>query len=313
MGWRNLQTVKAERSGLLELGRLTLPKPYREPTLEERVATAFDQNRSIQERFERAVRDSQLNYLQTLLFVADPKSDVAKEFIALRYNYDGSLSAMHDAIAEHRLVAVDPQQAAALLQKLSVAPPRQGEATLAIVGDDGTVVDQSPLTKLTKFGRIDAKLLTSFLTEHRIVLPNAREKLQDALRQAGEQDKRVLVQVSGPGCGWCVILARYLNEQKLLMNKDYVWLKLDSRMEEASEVIGELRKKQEGGIPWMCILDAHGDILVTSDDAKIGNIGYPGEADTRPHWQKMLRETRQRLTDDDIAALMKPLEVDPLK
>jgi hypothetical protein len=127
------------------------------------------------------------------------------------------------------------------------------------------------------------------------------------LKQAEDEDKRVFVQISGPGCGWCVVLARYLNDEKKLITKDYVWLKIDSRMDEADEVIDGLRKNRTGGIPWMTILDAQGKELITSD-GKEGNIGFPGEDPTREHFKKMLRTTRKRLTDDDLVALMKPLE-----
>lgn len=105
------------------------------------------------------------------------------------------------------------------------------------------------------------------------------------------------------------MLSRYLDAHKALIDKDYVHVKLDSRMPEAEALIGELRARKEGGIPWMVILDASGAALITSD-AESGNIGYPGEPGSQAHWRKMLTTSRQRLTDEEVATLIKALEKD---
>ena len=58
------------------------------------------------------------------------------------------------------------------------------------------------------------------------------------------------------------------------MSKDYIEVKIDSRMQNSKQVIDRLRKERQGGIPWMTILDADGKELVTSDGPK-GNVGCP--------------------------------------
>ena len=56
----------------------------------------------------------------------------------------------------------------------------------------------------------------------------------------------------------------------------------------------------------MAILDADGRTLATSD-AEDGNIGYPTDDADRAHFEQMLRTTRQRLSDAELAALLKAL------
>ena len=305
---RTVHTFKTDGPGEHDLKRMLLSKPYREPTLDERIATVYDVEGTPEERLEQAVLDSELNLLHVLIFAADQKSDPARQFVEMRYSFDDKHKEMYAAVAEHRVMFLDPAKADDLLKKLEIELPSDDGATLAIVDGKGDVVDVTTFDKLLTSGKIDPELLTEFLSKHRFELPNANEQLEQALQQAADEDKRVLVQVGGPGCGWCVVLARYLHEQKSLIEKDYVWLKIDSRMDESRDLIGKLRKERTGGIPWMTILDAQGDELISGDTDKEGNIGYPAEETGRQHWEKMLRTTRQRLTDDDVTALLKPLE-----
>ena len=78
-------------------------------------------------------------------------------------------------------------------------------------------------------------------------------------------------------------------------------------MPRADETISRLRPNKEGGIPWMAILDAKGKALATSD-AEHGNIGYPNSPASRLHFEQMIRTTRQRLTNEEVASLLAPLE-----
>ena len=78
---------------------------------------------------------------------------------------------------------------------------------------------------------------------------------------------------------------------------------LDRRFAHGEVVIRKLRPKDEGGVPWMVILDADGKPLITSDGPG-GNLGYPGGIKDRPLFAKMWRTTAQRLTDAEINVLL---------
>jgi Thioredoxin-like len=182
-----------------------------------------------------------------------------------------------------------------------VTPPEEG-ATFAILSAEQGLVVTATFDQVSEDGMLDRSRLREFLTTRRVPLPDARKKYKAALAQAEQEEKRVLVQVSGPGCAPCVLLSRYLDGKSELVAKDYVYLKLDSRMPNGPDLIAELRKEREGGIPWMVILTADGTELI-SGDSEEGNIGYPSSDLGSAHFENMLRETRQRLTDDEIAQL----------
>ena len=134
-------------------------------------------------------------------------------------------------------------------------------------------------------------------------MPDAQTRLANALAQAKRENKRVLVEQSGVGCGWCHVLAKYLDRHRSLVEKDYVWILIDRRFTHGETVINKLRPKAEGGVPWMVILDADGKPLITSDGPR-GNLGYPGDAKDRPHFEKMLRTTSRHLSDTEIKTLL---------
>ncbi len=67
-----------------------------------------------------------------------------------------------------------------------------------------------------------------------------------------------------------------------------------------------------GAIPWMAILDADGRPLVTSDSPD-GNIGYPSTVEEIAHFISMIRQTRQRTSDEQIMALQQALEENSLR
>jgi hypothetical protein len=90
--------------------------------------------------------------------------------------------------------------------------------------------------------------------------------------------------------------------------KDYVWIKLDSRWANAEAIGKRLRQKAQGGIPWTAILDADGKVLATSNDKEGANIGFPQDPAAIDHFAAMLRATAQRLTAADIAQLTDALE-----
>lgn len=304
--WQTLGKAEPQAAEELSLGELRIPKPYRPPTVDDDIERAYG-HKDLEARLKQLLNDAKLGYYHVLVVAADPKGSAGRRYFEICHiSMDGPEE--HPAkLHEFLVLAVDPNKGSDLLAEYKLpAPTEKDEAAFAILNADGAIVAKASSDDLSKQGKLNAKLLSEFLENRETPLPNARRLLADAMEQAKQEDKRILVQVGGPGCGWCVVLARYLDEQKPLIGKDYLHVKIDSRMPEAQELVDELREKKEGGIPWMVILDADGKELITSD-AESGNIGHPGEPESQEHWLKMLTSTRQRLTDDDLAALMKPL------
>ena len=303
-GWSEVGKADPTEAGVVDLGKLVLKKPYRPPTLEERIAKAFAGD-DVAKRLEQKLADAKLAYQQVLLVVADPKSDPTKQFFGARYDRSNDNGVFRGAFADYMILGVSPERLN-LIKDHEIAEPAENGATFAILSAEQGVVVTAMFDQVSEDGKLDRGRLREFLTTRRVPLPDARKAYEAALAQAEQEDKRVLVQVSGPGCAPCVLLSRYLDGKSELVAKDYVYLKLDSRMPGGRELIAELRKDREGGIPWMVVLAADGTELI-SGDCEEGNIGYPCSEVGAAHFEKMLRETRQQLTDDEISQLISGL------
>lgn len=116
-----------------------------------------------------------------------------------------------------------------------------------------------------------------FLTDHQAAPLSAETVLQDALTRAGAQNKRVLLHFGAPWCGWCHRLEDWLAREDVakVLGRSLLEVKIDQdRMTGASEVFERYHPAKGGGIPWMVVLDAKGNAVVTSDGPE-GNIGFP--------------------------------------
>jgi hypothetical protein len=68
-------------------------------------------------------------------------------------------------------------------------------------------------------------------------------------------------------------------------------------------VVKDLRPDEKPrGIPWSVILDADGNVLVTSDGPD-GNIGFPSSPQGKEHFLRMLSDTAIRLDEADLQSL----------
>jgi len=301
-GWQTVGSAEPKEAGLLDLGELRLPAPHRPPTLEDQIARSFASDNAAQ-RLARALTDAKLSYQQVLLIVGKQDSDAVKQFFEAKYDYAKENIELRRALANYIALATTPEQTA-LFEKIDIASVNEKEA-IYILRPSGQVVAKAPFAVLMPNGKLSREGLKEFLIRQaqRETLPDASQKYQSALQQAEKQSKRVFVQVSGPGCAPCVLLSRFLEAQKFLLAKEYVYLKLDARMPGGKDVIEKLRKNAGGGIPWMVILDAQGNSLITSDSDD-GNIGFPKSSDEKSHFERMIRTTARNLSDEEIVEFL---------
>lgn len=86
------------------------------------------------------------------------------------------------------------------------------------------------------------------------------------------------------------------------MNKDYLPIKIDSRMQNGRKVAKRLRREGGGGIPWMTILDGEGKELVTSDGPR-GNVGCPMRDHEIDWFMKMIQKTSRHMEPADTKTI----------
>lgn len=73
-------------------------------------------------------------------------------------------------------------------------------------------------------------------------------------------------------------------------------------MTNGREVADRLGKPEQSGVPWMVILDAAGEKLITSDGPK-GNVGYPFEPHEIEFFLAMLKSTAKQMSDERLAEI----------
>jgi hypothetical protein len=306
--WRHVGKVTPSESAVADLGDLRLPKPYRRETIEQQVAKAFADPKAVERRVKSRLNDTRHSYQRVLLVIGDPSSPLVQRLFELEYD-----KSLDGAALNYQLVPVNTADAAQkesaekYLAAIQVEPPAANDGKIVVLDEEGLVIGLTPLSKLLAGQLLDPAKLAGFLNSLAPALPDAETLMSDALARAKRENKRVFVQVSGARCGWCFVLSRFLAAQHELIDKEFIYIKLDDRLKNGEAVIKRVRPKQEGGIPWMVFLDDAGQPLITSDGPD-GNIGYPGEPEGRVQFEKMLRAGAKHVTDDEINALIKALE-----
>jgi hypothetical protein len=92
-----------------------------------------------------------------------------------------------------------------------------------------------------------------------------------------------------------------------ILAKEFVFAKLDFDRDTGAHDV-ELRYIDKlQGLPWFVFLDGDGKALIDSN-GPAGNVGFPAKAEEYAHFSTMLEKVQRRLTDADIALLLKTME-----
>lgn len=268
----------------------------------ERLRAFADQD--IQGELKQQQADAAISIQHILIFVSDPNSAAAKQFFDAQF--DDENQDLQRALDNYTILCVRSTNTDAL-NDLRLHLSSERESLLAVLSAQGDILKTTAIDSSTVDRVQVAEVLTELLVQQWNTLPNAAETLATAYESAAKGKKKVLVQVSGPNCGPCFVLSKYLKTWKTLLEKDYVLVKVDIRMPDADSVIARLREERNGSIPWMGILSDSGEVLATSDGEK-GNIGYPRSEASQSHFREMLDVTSQRLTEDEKDALIEGCE-----
>ena len=281
-------------------------------SIEQQTAEEFERPASAIERNRDAKEFARLADANVLITFANPEAPLTKRLFKLHLDYGGDLS--HSVNNDYRTIAIPTvgpkrDQAAVLAKELGVAVPK-GEIPLIVAeAADGKVLGTLTGPDLvTKEDEIAEAALLAFVKQHGPPRLDGRKLFDDALAQAKRENKRLLIDETAVWCGPCHMLAAFLDKNRAVWEKDYLWIKMDPRWPHAAEIMRSLRGEASGGYPWFAILDADGKVLATSNKPDGDNIGFPSEPDSVDHFLKMLKSTALRMTDEDFARLKKAFE-----
>ena len=310
----SLGSVTAEAGRRVDMAVVSIPaprKPYVPPTLDERIASAMNVKGSTADRFERAINRCESNNQKLLIVLGKPNDSRLRRFMELRYG-DRSLGKVLQDFLVMALSSDDPERADSTIDFLeSIGFDTQNEMlpfSLGVVGVDGGLIAQRSTDDIVQDAKLSKEALIQWLGSYVDPPIDAQRLLADTLSRAKAENKRVILQETATWCGPCHMLADFL-EANRQWEADYLWVKMDHRFTGASEIMSNLREGAEGGIPWMAILDADGEKLATSNHFESGqNIGFPSSAQGREHFTKMLLDTRQTMTDEQLNEMIAGLK-----
>lgn len=136
---------------------------------------------------------------------------------------------------------------------------------------------------------------------------DAQKKWEQAFREAKDSKRKVWARISQRYCGPCFLMARWLDDHRELLAKDYVMLKIDDvRDLNGASVAARLTRGGQYGIPFHAIFADDQKLLVDSA-GPLGNIGHPSGFESKQHLRSMLLKTRQRLTDAELEQIINSL------
>lgn len=284
--------------------------PYVPPTLEDRIKAAFGVPGTLRERHQKALERIDLVSQQLLIIFGDPEDARVKELMKIRFE-DEDFRTLADEFHTLAIPTTEDHLEGASELASQLEETLEGDRSkllLVLLNRDGKKSATWDKSLLCKHGSVSKDAFLDLLRKQLPLPVDARQLLDDALTRAKAENKRIIVQETATWCGPCHMLARFLRDHRMIWETDYIWVKMDHRHTGAIEVMKEVRNGADGGIPWFAILDESGSVMATSNHLKSKeNIGFPSEKEGIEHFQLMLKATRQRMSDDDIAKLISKL------
>jgi hypothetical protein len=250
----------------------------------------------------KAVRNARLCGMHALaILYADPEGKVA-DLVASVLNYDDQprILSYVPLFVDQKLI----QSNAAALKELGWQLPGSGEVLLLVLDGDAKQLGSQRLVAADF--KAAEKLTTELLNRYAPPVRDAKIRLAEAREEAKRTDRKLWIVEGGPRCGPCFRLARWMDDQHAILEKDYVIVKVMGGLDTHADDVVKALDRPQSGIPWYAITDVEGKVLANSE-SPLGNIGMPSSVQGIRYFRGMLTDTCQRLTDEDLDRLAESL------
>jgi thiol-disulfide isomerase/thioredoxin len=259
--------------------------------------------------------------------VADAKKNEKRVLVQWGANWCGWCHLLHEKMAK------DPALAKELLYEYNVVlvdigrfdknkdlakelgADFKGVPYLTILGADGKAItnedtEQFELADKSKPGHDAAKLMEC-LKKNESKTTSAADLYSAALARAKETNKRLFLKFSAPWCGYCRMMAKWMDRDDVspILGKAFVTLTIDQdRNAGGKAMLEEMSQGHSGGIPWFVFLDGEGKPLANSNapnpkDPAGSNVGFPLEDNEIAHFMGMLGAAKTNLDAGDLEKL----------
>lgn len=261
-------------------------------------------------RLSRLLNDNALMHTHTLVVIhsGDERSKDFTSEHALNYKDHRNVAWYLPLVLDAKTMAQKPDTLSGF-QRRDWPTPAADSLWLLALDDKSNELGRVELDVTSEVSLADSvSKLERFLRDNRVAELDANAALAAALKDARQTDRSVWLSISQTRCQPCFTLARWQDEQKALLSKAFVMLKIDNIRDIGGNTIMRALDA-DNSVPWHVMIDSQGKPLINSKDPILGNIGAPENSpESIPHFRRMLQTgSRGKLTADEIESLLRSL------
>ena len=262
--------------------------------------------RALSKRYRATLRDCVLSGFHSMVIVADEQPSVTafvdKHFIDCETNSDAY--AFMPIVVSGNQANFDSEDQT-FVKEMNWQQPGEGRLFAYALDGKGDVLGQLEINVADESA---ASTVAEFVHQHAPAKVDAEKQWDEAFAEAKRSDRRVWARVSQRYCGPCFRLTRWLDDQRKILDKDYVMLKIDRFRDQNGDRVAErITRGTHHGVPFSVIFDANGKRLVDSAGS-LGNFGFPSGVAEKDQFRQMLLKSRTSLADQEIGGLVESLD-----
>lgn len=258
------------------------------------------------QRVERVMRDAKLGGYHVMAILADYSDKRCSEFVD-RYLLDYQTDPNVGNFMQYRIDTGDAgsEQGKIYAREREWPIPPAGKVVAVAIDTDGNELSRLNIDVSAQNSVNETR---KFLTAYSPKVVDGFDKWDEAFALAGKTNRRVWVRTSQRYCAPCFMLSRWLDEHRELLEKEFVMLKIDDvRDRHGRELAERITAGRRVGVPFFAFYNADEQVLADSY-GPTGNIGFMLGYESKRHFRKMLEETCQVLTENEITQLIDSLE-----
>jgi hypothetical protein len=256
-------------------------------------------------RVDNACRNARSAGMRALVAVLGDDSQGSAKAVDQLFDDDNAPMRAVLSYLTLRVDSIELKREAATVAKIGWPTPGSGEIVLVALDGDQTVIAAQRIPTNDVAAAVGIGF--DFLKQHRPPAHNALTLLAEARNDAKRSGRRVWVIEGGPRCGPCFRLARWIDDHRATIEKDFVVVKLMAGIDQyVADAVAGLPIKEGDGIPWFAFTEPDGAILAISR-GPLGNIGFPGSVEEIRHFRGMLDRAVLKITSGELDRLIESL------
>lgn len=316
MGGRPLGFFQAKEAGTTRLADFKCGKVGPLDGAQDRMRTMMPLAPLAMRRKDAKLAEARALDQRVLLVVASQNGQAGRRFIEMYLGLSADPAFVRRELSNFALLALDTSDAPARtaaekvldsLDLLELNLPEEDDLLCVVLDQNGRKIAVTRAGELSSEGRLNGPKLFTFLRKNSLPVVDANDALTIALDQAKREQKQVLVQYRDLGSAPGVLLSRFCDRNRQVLEKDFVLVRINDRSPNGGALVRRLREKEDDATPWTAVVAESGKVVVSSESAE-GNVGFPISDSEIEVFRKIISGGVQRTTPAEIEELIKDLQ-----